>query len=89
VVLDEPLPGGGRLRLYVRERRFREDLGRLEQVIDYEELGPSGAVLRRSAERLAYSMADPEPFAAAAGLTLDRAPIPLGGVGEIWVFRRA
>jgi SAM-dependent methyltransferase len=89
VVLDEPLPGGGRLRLRVVERRFREGLARLEQVIEYEEVDGFGRSRRRSAERLAYFMADPEPFAAAAGLTLDRAPIPLGGVGEIWVFRKA
>jgi SAM-dependent methyltransferase len=87
VVLDEPLAGGGRLRLYVRERRFREALGRLDQVIDYEELDAGGAPLRRSSERLTYFMADPRPFAEAAGLALDRDPIPLGGVGEIWVFR--
>lgn len=88
MVLDEGLAHGGRLRLYVRERRFREEFGRLEQLIAYEELGPDGAILRRSAERLAYSMADPEPFAAAAGFALDRPSIPQGGVGEIWVFRK-
>jgi SAM-dependent methyltransferase len=88
MVLDEGLSDGRRLRLYVHERRFREDLGRLEQVIDYEELDMRGRVLRRSAERLAYSMTDPEPFAAAAGLLLDRRPIDVGGVGEIWVFRK-
>jgi SAM-dependent methyltransferase len=88
LVLDEPLPGGGRLRLRVLERSFREAIGRLEQVIEYEELDAAGASLRRSAERLAYYMADPVPLATAAGLTLDRDPIPLGGVGDIWVFRR-
>lgn len=89
MVLDEGLANGRRLRLYVHERRFREDLGRLEQVIAYEELDAAGAVLRRSAERLAYSMADPTPFAAAAGLVRDRPPVDVGGVGEIWVFRKA
>jgi SAM-dependent methyltransferase len=89
LVLDEPLAGGGRLRLRVRERSFRDDLGRLEQVIDYQELDAQGRSLRRSAERLAYFMADPRPFAEAAGLALDRPPIALGGVGEIWVFRKA
>jgi len=88
MVLDEGLSDGRRLRLYVEGRRFREDLGRLEQVIAYEELDARGRVLRRSAERLAYSMTDPQPFAAAAGLVLDRSPIDLGGVGEIWVFRK-
>jgi len=89
MVLDEGLSDGGRLRLYVQDRRFRDDLGRLEQVIAYEELDMRGRVLRRSAERLAYSMADPQPFAAAAGLALDRPPIDVGAVGEIWVFRKA
>jgi hypothetical protein len=45
-------------------------------------------VLRRSAERLTYYVADPTPFAAAAGLSLARAPIRLGGVGDVWVFRK-
>jgi SAM-dependent methyltransferase len=87
VVLDQPLAGGGRLQLHVRERRYRDDIGRLEQVIDYVERDSRGAVLRRSAERLTYYVADPLPFAAAAGLTPDRPPIPLGGAGEIFVFR--
>jgi len=89
VVLDEPLPGGGRLRLRVLERRFREEVGRLEQVIEYEQLDARGASLRRSAERLAYYMADPVAPAQAAGLILDREPVSVGGVGDIWVFRRA
>lgn len=88
-VLDEPLPGGGRLQLHILERRFRADIGRLDQTIDYVERTPLGAVARRSAERLTYWMADPRPAAAAAGLILDRPPIPLGGVGEVWVFRKA
>jgi SAM-dependent methyltransferase len=88
VVLDEPIPGGGRLRLRVLERRFREGVGRLEQVIDYEALDAKGRTVRRAAERLAYYMADPTPLAAAAGLAPDRAPIALGGVGDIWVFRK-
>jgi SAM-dependent methyltransferase len=87
VVLDEPLPGGGRLRLRVKARQFREPIGRLEQVIEYEELDARGVSLRRSAERLAYYMADPVPLAAAAGLTPDRAPVAVGGIGDIWVFR--
>jgi SAM-dependent methyltransferase len=87
-VMDQPLAGGGRLRLYVRERAFREALGRLDQVVEYVELDARGAVLRRSSERLTYYLTDPEPLAATAGLVRDRDPIPLGGVGEIWVFRK-
>jgi len=89
VVLDEPLSGGGRLRLRVKAREFRPGVGRLEQVIEYEELDARGASLRRSAERLAYYMADPIPLAQSAGLAPDRDPIPLGDVGDIWVFRRS
>jgi hypothetical protein len=47
-----------------------------------------GRIVRRSAERMTYFIADPQPFAHAAGLTLDRPPEPLGGVGDVWVFRR-
>jgi SAM-dependent methyltransferase len=89
VVLDQPLEGGGRLQLHILERTFREGVGRLDQVVEYVERDARGAVVRRSPERLTYYVADPEPLAAAAGLTRDRAPIPLGGVGEIWVFRKA
>jgi len=88
-VLDEPTPTGTRLRLYVRERVFREPLSRLDQTIEYVELDGRGAVIRQSLERLSYYHADPVPMAAAAGLTPDRAPIPLGGVGEIAVFLKA
>ena len=88
MVLDQPTPAGGRLRLFVRERRFREDLGRLDQVIDYLELDAAGAPVRRTSERLAYFMTDPAPFARAAGFAPDCAPLPLGGVGEIFVYRK-
>lgn len=87
-VLDQPLDGGRRLRLFVLERSFREPIGRLDQVLDYVVVGADGRVLKRSAERLTYYMADPEPLAAEAGLALDRAPLPQGGIGDIWVFRR-
>lgn len=87
-VLDEPTPSGGRLRLFVLQREFREELGRLDQVIEYVELDARGGVLRRSAERLTYYLTDPAPLAAEARLTPDREPVPLGGVGEIHVFAK-
>lgn len=87
-VLDQPAPSGGRLRLFVRERSFREDVGRLDQVIEYVELDARGEVLRRSLERLTYYYTDPAPLAAAEGLAPDRDPIPLGEVGEIHIFRK-
>lgn len=89
LVMDQPLPHGGRLQLHVRERGFREDIGRLDQVIEYVERDAAGQVLRRSPERLTYYIADPTPFAAAAGLAPAEPPAPLGDVGEIWTFRRA
>jgi SAM-dependent methyltransferase len=88
-VLDEPLDSGGRLQLYVRERTFRDAIGRLDQVIEYVERGPDGQVLRRSPERLTYYLTDPEPLAAEAGLVRRPDPVELGGVGEIWVFQKA
>ena len=89
MVMDRPLDGGLRLRLYVRERNFRAGINRLEQVLDYAVVDPQGAELQRSTERLVYYMQDPQPFAQGAGFTLDRAPIELGGDGDIWVFRKA
>lgn len=87
-VFDQPLADDGRLRLFVQERAFRDPPGRLEQVIDYVVFDGMGRVVQRSPERLTYWMADPEPLAAAAGLALDRPPQDLGGVGDVWVFRR-
>lgn len=87
-VVDQPLPDGRRLRLHLLERTFKPGINRLEQVLDYVVLDAAGRVLQRSAERLAYYMADPEPLAATAGLVPDRPPIELGGVGDIWVFRK-
>jgi SAM-dependent methyltransferase len=87
-VLDRPLEGGRRLLLFVRERAFREDLGRLDQLIEYALVDAAGRLVERSPERLTYWMADPQPLAAAAGLVLDRPPIELGGIGDIWVFRK-
>lgn len=87
VVMERPLEHGGRLRIRVAGRGFDERLGRLGQVIDYEEVDAAGRTLARSAERFSYWMAAPEPFAAKAGLTLEAPPTPLGEVGDIWVFR--
>lgn len=87
-VFDRPLPDGGRLRLFVLERAFRDPPGRLEQVIDYVVVDAQGRIVQRSPERLTYWMADPEPLAAAAGLALDRPSQDLGGTGDVWVFRR-
>ena len=87
VVLDQPISDGRRLQLFVLERVFRESIGRLDQVLAYVVIDAAGRTVQRSAERLTYYMTDPEPIAAAAGLTLDQPPIDLGGIGDIWVFR--
>jgi SAM-dependent methyltransferase len=87
-VMDEPLPGGGRLQLFVRKRRWREDIGRLVQTIGYVELDAAGKAVRKSDERMVYYLTDPGAAATFAGLALGRDPIPLGGVGHIWVFRK-
>jgi len=89
LVLDQPLPSGGRLQIRMRDRRFREAVGRLDQVLEYMELDAAGRPLRQSPERLTYYVADPAPFASAAGLRLDRPPQRLGQVGDIFVYRRA
>lgn len=86
-VMDMAVPEG-RLLLYVRQRSFREGVGRLDQVVEYALADGAGRVSRRSQERLTYYWAEPEPLAATAGLTLDRPPIDLGGVGDVWVFRK-
>lgn len=80
--------GGHELQLFVRERRFREAIGRFDQVIDYVVVDARGATVRSSRERLTYYAADPAPYAAAAGLIPDGAPLDLGGVGAVHLFRK-
>jgi SAM-dependent methyltransferase len=87
-VLSEPLPDGRRLLLFVRERSFRPEVNRLDQVIDYVIAEAAGREVQRSPERLSYWMTDPTPFAEAAGLTADRPPVDVGGIGDIWVFAK-
>lgn len=88
-ILDRPLATGGRLQLHIRARAFDAAAGRMDQDVEYVERDAEGAVHRRSTERLTYYVTDPQPLALAAGLTLDRSPVPLGGVGEVWVFRQS
>ena len=87
-VMDHPMPDGRRLLLFVKERTFREGINRLDQVLEYAIAEPGGRIIQRSPERLTYYMTDPVPPAAAAGLALDREPINLGDVGDVWVFRK-
>jgi SAM-dependent methyltransferase len=87
-VMDEALPDGRRLLLFVRERTFKEGINRLDQVLEYALTDTAGRIVERSPERLTYYVADPEPLAATAGLAPDRPPIELGGVGDVFVFRK-
>jgi SAM-dependent methyltransferase len=87
-VMDAPVGGGRRLQIFIVERRFREGLNRFDQVMDYVIVGPDGRAERRSRERLTYYAADPRPVAQAVGLTIEGEPRPLGGAGEIFVFRK-
>jgi hypothetical protein len=88
-VMDERLADGRRLLLFVRERTFKAGINRLDQVLEYAVTDRGGRIVERSPERLTYYVTDPEPLAAKAGLGLDRPPIELGGVGDIFVFRKA
>ncbi len=88
-VLDQHLGDGRALLLFVLERSFKEGANRLEQVLEYVLADETGRIAHRSAERLTYYMTDPVPLAATAGLVPDRPPIDLGGVGDIYVFRKA
>ena len=79
---------GRELVLYVGERRFREAIGRFDQVTDYVVADARGAPMQRSSEHLTYYAADPAPFAEAAGLTVERDPVELGGAGAVHIFRK-
>lgn len=87
-VLDQHLGDGRALLMFVLERSFKPGANRLEQVLEYVLADETGRIAHRSAERLTYYMTDPEPLAATAGLLLDRPPVDLGGVGDIFVFRK-
>jgi SAM-dependent methyltransferase len=87
-VLIQALPDGRSLVLFVRERSFRGDICRLDQVIDYCLADAGGRIVQRSPEKLTYWMADPTPLAVAAGLEPEARRLDRSGVGDIWVFRK-
>jgi SAM-dependent methyltransferase len=87
-VLQRALPDGSKLTLFIRERASKPAVGRFDQVVEYVVESPRGAV-RRSLDRLTYYIADPEPFARAAGLEVDGPPTPQGGAGTMHRFVRS
>ena len=87
-VFMHPLDGGGAVALYILEHSFNPKLGRMDLVMDFVTKPASGAVAVHSHERLTYYLADPVPFADAAGLEVAMVPINVGGVGAIHVFRK-
>jgi len=87
--LDRPTPDGGRLQIFVLDRKYKEPIGRFDQLVEYVELDRAGGPIRRSTERLTYYDADPQPFAEAAGLKREGAPLALGDTGHVHVFVRA
>jgi SAM-dependent methyltransferase len=82
------LDGGGTVALYILEHGFNPKLGRMDLVMDFVTRTAPGSAPTHSRERLTYYLADPLPFAQAAGLELAMAPIDIGGVGAIHVFRK-
>jgi SAM-dependent methyltransferase len=88
-VLNLPTGEDGRtLQLFVRERRFKPEVGRMDQLLDYVVSAPSGAVEARSFERQTYYAGDPAPFAEEAGLIATGPPRRLGEVGDVFLFER-
>lgn len=79
---------GQELLVFVHDRRARPEIGRFDQVLDYQVRDAQGRVQASSRERLTYYAADPAPFARSAGLEPDGDPIALGQVGDVHVFRR-
>ena len=89
-VLRLPTGEAGRiLQLFVRERRFRPEIGRMDQVLDDVVSNPVGVVEARSFERQTFYAADPLPFAAEAGLDPVGEAQRLGAAGDIHIFRHA
>jgi SAM-dependent methyltransferase len=82
--LVRPLKDGGQLALYVIDHKFNPKFGRMDLILDYVTTASPGAVQTRSRERLTNYVADPRPYAEAAGLEVAMAPIDF--VGAIHVF---
>lgn len=86
-VFVNPAQGGGHTALYILEHGFNEKLGRMDLVLNFVTTAP-GVPTTASRERLTYYMADPIPYAQAAGLDVAMDPIDVCGVGFIHVFRK-
>jgi len=87
-VFVTPSDKGGHTALYILEHGFNEKLGRMDLVLNFVTTTP-GAPATASRERLTYYIADPVPYAEAAGMESAMDPIDVCGVGSIHVFRRS
>jgi SAM-dependent methyltransferase len=83
-----PLKNGGQLALYVIDHKFNPKFGRMDLVLDYVTTASPGAARSHSRERLTNYVADPMPYAEAAGLKMETPPISFGEIGAIHVFRK-
>ena len=80
--------GEGRtLTLFVAEQTMREPVGRMDLTLEY--VLTSATQEQRQKERLTLYRGEPSPFAAEVGLVPEGQPLDLGGVGLVYVFRKA
>lgn len=80
---------GGFLTLFVAGQTMNDKAGRLDLTLDYVVSDPAGHERSRSRERYTLFHADPEPFAARAGLRPIGKAEPLGATGFIHCFAKA
>jgi len=86
--LVRPLAGGGHFAIFVIDQKYNPKFGRVDLVLDYVTTPAPGAPAIRSRERLTNYVADPRPYAEAAGLRMEADPIVFGEIGAIHAFRK-
>ena len=87
-VFQKPVDDGI-LTLFVAGQTFNEKVGRFDLLLDYIISTAKGVEISRSRERYTLFVADPEPYAAKAGLRAAGEPEPLGATGFIHKFVKA
>lgn len=85
-VFSQPTADGGTLTLFVAKQTMMERVGRMDLVLRYVVTGPKG--VRETLERLTLYSGDPEPYAAACGLSRQQDPVSLGDDGFVHLFVR-